>query len=177
MTTPTYGLMAEFKDPEAILSAIKIARAAGYVQLDAYSPFSIDGLADEISKSSNKIEWSAFFGGVLGILAGIALQYYSAAGVYPMNIGGRPLVSWTAYVPVCFELMILFSALSSVLSMFFLNHLPQPYHPVFNVSEFSLFSKNRFFIVIEVADPLFDPYKTRIFMESLNAEKVFEVAK
>ena len=102
MTTQIYGLMAEFKDPEATLLAIKAARAAGYKQMDAYSPFSIDGLADEITTSSKQIEWSAFYGGVLGILVGIALQYYSAAGAYPMNIGGRPLISWTAYVPVCF---------------------------------------------------------------------------
>jgi hypothetical protein len=175
MNTPMYGLMAEFKTPEMLLSAVKAARAANYKMLDAYSPFPIDGLAESINKTSTRIEWIAFCGGTIGILSGIALQYYSAAIGYPMNIGGRPLISWPAYVPICFELMVLFSVLFMVFAMFYLNKLPRPYHPVFNVPDFSLVSKDRFFIVIENNDPLFDLQKTRLFFETLKAEKIFEV--
>jgi hypothetical protein len=177
MTTPIYGLMAEFKTPEKLLAAVKAARAAGYQMMDAYSPFPIDGLAEELTKNSKRIEWIAFFGGFFGILVGVALQYYGAVLAYPMNIGGRPLISWPAYVPICFELMVLFSVFALVFAMFFFNKLPQPYHPVFNVSEFSLVSKNRFFIVIENKDTLFNLQKTFIFLETLNAENIFEVCQ
>lgn len=177
MKAPLYGLMAEFKEPEKVLLAIKSAKEAGFNVIDAYSPFPIEGMDELINKKNNQIGWIAFFFGIFGIIAGIALQYYVGAVVYPINVGGRPLVSWATFVPICFELMVLFSCLGIVFSMFLLNRLPEPYHPVFNVPEFSLIAKDRFFIVIEKKDPLFDIHTTRTFLESLSAEKVFEVCQ
>lgn len=176
MKVPIYGLMAEFKEPEKILFAVKEVHAAGFRAVDAYSPFPIDGLAEELGQSCEEIGWIAFGCALLGIITGLALQYYSSAIAYPMNIGGRPLNSWPSFIPVCFELMVLFAAAGSVLSMFFLNRLPEPYHPVFNSPEFTFATRNRFFLLIEKNDPLFDLRITRTFLESLNPERVIEVS-
>jgi len=106
---------------------------------------------------------------------GYYLQYWISVSDYPLNIGGRPLHSWPAFIPVTFELIILGAALAAVLGMLALNRLPMPYHPVFNVPAFELATRNRFFLCIEATDPKFDAAETRRFLESLKPHGVFEV--
>jgi hypothetical protein len=95
------------------------------------------------------------------------MQYWSMAVDYPLNVGGRPHNSWPVFIPVTFELMVLVAALAAILGMFFLNGLPQPYHPVFNVARFARASQDRFFLCIEALDPRFDLERTRQFLAGL----------
>jgi hypothetical protein len=92
-----------------------------------------------------------------------------------MNIGGRPLNSWPAFIPVTFELTVLGAAIFSVVGMLALNKLPQPYHPVFNVERFAHASTDRFFLCIEARDPIFNLADTSRFLQSVAAEHVSEV--
>jgi hypothetical protein len=99
-----------------------------------------------------------------------------SAVAYPLNIGGRPYLSWPMFVPVTFELTILFAAFAAVFGMFALNGLPMPYHPVFNVQRFTAHaSQDGFFLAIEAADPKFDRAGTRAFLQSLGAREVNDV--
>jgi hypothetical protein len=77
---------------------------------------------------------------------------------------------------VTFEMTVLFAAFSAVLGMLLLNGLPRPYHPVFNVAQFGMASRNRFFLCIERSDPSFDPGRTRTFLEGLGPLGVYDVA-
>jgi len=173
---PVYGLMAEFEDPNQLVAAAHRAREAGYRRMDAYSPLPIEELHDAIGFHDTKLPMIVLIGGLVGCLAGYLLQYWVSTMAYPINVGGKPLNSWPAFIPVTFECTILGAALSAVLGMLGLNGLPQPYHPVFNVARFALASRNRFFLCIEARDRKFDLAETRRFLETLEAKEVSVVA-
>lgn len=172
---PLYGVMAEFDDPGGLLDAARRAYEAGYRRMDAYSPFPVHGLAEAIGFRRTHLPLLVLVGGIAGGVVGYYLQYWISVSAYPLNIGGRPLHSWPAFIPVTFELIILGAALAAVLGMLALNGLPMPYHPVFNVPAFELATRNRFFLCIEATDPKFDAAETRRFLESLKPHGVFEV--
>jgi Protein of unknown function (DUF3341) len=175
VTTPVYGLMAEFETPTEVLVAAKKTFAEGYRNIDAYSPQPVHGLAEAIGFRKNRVALVCLVGGLLGLATGLALQEWINLSAYPLNIGGRPLNSWPSFIIVCFELTILFGGLSACIGMFAMNGLPMPYHPVFNVSEFASASRDRFFLCIESVDPKFDMVTTRSFLESLAPASIAEV--
>ena len=170
-----YGLLAEFGAAEALVAAARRSREAGYRQMDAYSPFPIEELTEALGIRKTRLPLLVLLGGVLGGVGGYLLQYWTATVSYPLNVGGRPLHSWPAFIPVAFELTILGAALFAVLGMLALNGLPMPYHPVFNVPRFALATRDRFFLCIEAHDALFDREKTAIFLRDLGASEVTEV--
>src|SRR5262245_40177523 len=137
---PPYGLMAEFGNPEALVQAAQRAFEAGFRKMDAYTPFPIEGLAEALGSHKTRVPLIVLLGGVIGCLGGFYLQYWVHVIDYPLNIGGRPLNSWPAFVPVTFEMTILIAALSAFFGLLILNGLPMPYHPVFNVERFHLAS-------------------------------------
>ena len=168
--------MAEFDDPNSLLAAAHRAREHGYRQMDAYSPLPIEELHEAIGLGHSRLSLIVLMGGIVGCIGGFLLQYWSSAIAYPLNIGGRPLNSWPAFIPVTFECTILGAALAAVLGMLALNGLPQPYHPVFNVPRFALASRNRFFLCIEARDARFDLVRTRQFLETLDPREITTVA-
>jgi hypothetical protein len=175
-TTAIYGLMAEFDDPTTLVAAAAQARREGYQSMDAYSPYPIEELHEALGAHHTRLPLIVLIGGLCGCIGGYALQVWVSAVAYPINVGGRPYHSWPAFIPITFECTILAAALSAVLGMLALNHLPMPYHPVFNVPRFALASRNRFFLCIESKDPKFDLDGTRRFLETLNPREVSTVA-
>jgi hypothetical protein len=176
MNAKPYGLMAEFETPTALVNAARSVRGKGYRKLDAYSPFPIEELSEALHLHKNKLPLIVLLGGILGGLGGYLLQYYITVWYFPINIGGRPLHSWPAYIVITFETTILFAALAAVFGLMALCGLPMPYHPVFNVPSFALASRNRFFLCVEASDPLFDAEGTRKLLETLEPTEVSEVA-
>jgi hypothetical protein len=174
-TRPAYGLMAEFGDPTSLVAAAKRTYAEGYRRFDSYSPFPIHELFDAMQCHDRRVPLFVLLGGIAGAIAGFGLQAWVSAVAYPLNIGGRPYISWPMFIPVTFELTILFAALAAVLSWIVLNGLPMPYHPVFNVPRFATASQDRFFLAIEATDPNFDRTRTFEFLKSLGAREINEV--
>ncbi|TMA80262.1 MAG: DUF3341 domain-containing protein [Deltaproteobacteria bacterium] len=172
---PIYGLLAEFDTPTELVTAARKARAEGYRVMDAYSPFPIEELAEALHFHDRRLPLVVLLGGLFGGVAGYALEYWTSVIDYPLNVGGRPLHSWPAFIPVTFETTVLCAALSAVLGMLALNGLPMPYHPVFNVPRFALASRDQFFLCIEATDPHFDRVITRRFLERLDPLSVSEV--
>jgi hypothetical protein len=176
MIKSIYGVIAEFENPTALVNAARAAREKGYRKLDAYSPFPIEELNDALHLHHNKLPLIVLLGGIVGGTLGYLLQYYVTVIYFPINVAGRPLHSWPSYIVITFEMTILFAALSAVLGLLALCGLPMPYHPVFNVPRFALASRNRFFLLIQARDPLFDREKTSEFLLALEPREVSEVA-
>jgi hypothetical protein len=173
---PVYGLMAEFEDPSDLVAAAHRAYHEGYRTMDAYSPLPIEELHEAIGMKNTRLPLIVLIGGLVGCIGGFGLQVWASMVAYPLNVAGKPLFSWPAFIPVTFECTILGAALSAVFGMLALNGLPQPYHPVFNVPRFTLASRNGFFLCIESRDAMFDMNGTRAFLERLGAREVTTVA-
>jgi hypothetical protein len=168
--------MAEFNSVMDLITACRAVRDAGYVHVDAFTPYPSEEVAEALGHHHSKLPGIVLGGGLLGGIAGYLLQYWTQVMVYPMNIGGRPFHSWPAFIVPTFECTILGAALAAVFGMFFLNGLPQPYHPVFNVPRFALASRDRYFLLVESRDPKFETDATRRMLADLNASEVSEVA-
>jgi len=173
--SPLHGVLAEFETPEQLIAAAKKAREAGYKRMDAYTPFPIEGLSEAIGFRRSFVPLITLLGGIAGGLGGFGLQYWCAAITYPMNIGGRSLNSWPAFIPVTFELTVLGASICGVVGMFALNKLPQPYHPVFNVERFAHASTDRFYLCIEAHDPKFNLAEVSRLLQEAHARHVTEV--
>ena len=167
--------MAEFDDPSALVAAARRAYEAGYRKMDTFSPFPVEEAWEAIGHHDRRLSKIVLAGGLTGLLTGIGLQEWVHELAYPINIAGKPLNSWPQFVPVCFELTILFAALSAVLGMIILNGLPAPYHPAFNVPRFERASRDKFFLLVESDDPKFDRQATLEFLKGLNPSEINEV--
>ncbi len=170
-----HGLMAEFKAPADLVRAAREVHAAGYRKVDAYTPYPMEEVLDALHLHGTRVPPIVLAGGLLGLAAGWGLEYWISVIDFPMNIGGRPYNAWPVFVVPAFETTVLFAALAAVVGMLALNGFPQPYHPVFNVSNFATASRDRFFLCIESGDPKFDPAATRDFLQGLGATAVEEV--
>ncbi len=173
--TPIYGLLAEFQKPEEILQATQRAREAGYHDIDAFTPYPIEGLGEVLGMKHTRMPFVVLMAGITGAVVGFFMQYYSMAVNYPFNVGGRPTNSWPVYIPITFELLVLVSGLAALIGMLFLNGLPRPHHPLFNVPQFARASQDHFFLCIEATDPRFDRTATRDFLAGLGPMEVLEV--
>ena len=177
MSENLYGIMAEFREPEQLVAAARAAYKAGYRKMDAYSPYAVEGVAEAIGFHKTRVPLVVLLGGICGAVTAYVMQWYSAVIDYRLNVGGRPPHSWPAFIPITFELTVLFAAIAAVIGMLAMNGLPKPYHPVFNAPEFKLASQTRFFLCIEADDHVFRADEVREFFLSLGPEKVMEVEK
>lgn len=172
-----YALAAEFPEPEPLTEAAKRTREAGYRRFDAFTPYPVDPLPEAMGLRETKMPAIVLLGGLFGAGAAYLMQYYAATISYPWNIGGRPFHSWPSFVPITFELAVLFGSLFGFFGMLALNRLPQPYHSMFNHPSFDRASRDRFFLTIEREDELFERQGTREFLEGLGAIRIREVEK
>jgi hypothetical protein len=167
--------MAEFDTAAELVDAARAVRDAGFKKTDAFSPFPIHEMDEALGIKRSVLPLLVFFGGITGLMLGIGLQVFVHYIDYPLNIGGRPFLSWILFVPASFELTILLAGFTAVFGMLFLNGLPRPYHPVFNVPRFALATREKFFLLIESADERYDYDETKQFLQSLDPQEVFDV--
>lgn len=170
-----FGMIAEFDTPEELLHATKRAYEAGYRSMDAYSPFPIHGLAEAMGVKKTYVPVITLLGALSGTIAALSLQYFTMVWHYPYMAGGKPFNSWPSWMPVTFELTILFGAFAALGSMLAFNGLPRPYHPIFNAKRFERASSDGFFLCIEKTDSQYHADSVRNFLQELKPVDVSEV--
>lgn len=171
-----YGLIAEYDTPEQVVHAAESARKAGYTKMDAYSPHPVEGIEDALGLKPTRLGFVVLAMGLIGAVAGYAMQWYAGAEFYPLNIGGRPMNPWPTYIVITFEVTVLASALTAGLFMLARNGLPRPYHSIFNAPGFERASRDGYYLCVESVDPRFDAAAVRTFLEGTDPVRVEEVA-
>ena len=169
-----YGILAEFRTPDELLAAARRAREQGYRDLDAFTPFPVQGLAEVLDIRDSRVLWLGLGGGIFGFLVAVGMQVF-VNWHYPLDVGGRPVFALSAFAVIAFELTVLFAALTPAIGMLVMNGLPRLNYPVFSASRFKLASNDRFFLCIKAGDARFDPQKTTAFLESTGAETIERV--
>ncbi len=170
-----HGIMAEFVRADHLLDAAVRARKEGYTRMDAYTPYPVEGLAAVVEGKRSWLPLVFLLGGLIGGGGGYFMEWYAMVHAYPMNVGGRPLHSWPAFIPVTFELTILISALSGIVALFFATRLPRLNHPLFGMPDFERATVDRFFLCIESSDPRFSVESVTRFLETTGPVKIKEV--
>lgn len=169
------AVMAEFTDVQSVTLAAKRIRDEGFKQWDVHTPFPIHGMDSAMGIRATILPWLVLGAGLTGLGLGLFMQWYMNTFDYPYYISGKPLFSLPAFIPVIFELTILFSALTAVFGMLLLNRLPMLYNPLMKHERFRRVTSDRFFIVIDSADPKFDEARTTELLKSLGATAVERV--
>ncbi len=173
--TTLVGFTAEFDNVDSVLSAARKVRSAGYKVWDVHSPFPIHGIDAIIGIRPTILPWMVLCAGCTGTTCAILMQWWMNAYDYKLLVSGKPFFSLPANVPIIFELTVLFSALTAVFGMLALNRLPLLYNPLFKSARFRRVTNDRFFVLIDSSDRLFDEVKTPEFLETLSPLSVERV--
>ena len=175
MAAKEFGLLAEFTTTSGVYHACEKVRDAGYQAWDAHTPFPVHGLDRAMGIKRSPLPWVILVMGLSGAGSALLLQWWVAVKASPLIIAGKPLFSWQAFVPVTFEVGVLFAALGAVFGMLHFARLPRHHHPLFASRRFERVTDDRFFISIEATDPKYDPQGTLDFLQSLGATHVEKV--
>jgi len=167
-----YAVMGEFTDPHDLVHAGRKIREMGYTKIDAMSPFPVHGIDDAIGVPQSKLGWIVICIGLCGTATALLLQWWAGTINYPLVIGGKPLFDFSFSIPITFELTVLFSAFASVIGMFALNGLPRLYHPAHNYRQAHRATDDRFILLVEADDPIFNPQLTTEHLKSVGADTV-----
>jgi hypothetical protein len=174
-TAGLYGMMAQYDTPDDLLHIAAVLREAGYKRWDVFSPFPIHGMDHAMGLGRSPLGWIVLGGGITGVIAALGMQWFMALADYPLITAGKPTsgpAAWIPFIPVTFELMVLFSAFAAVIGMLILNGLPQWYHPTLKRDSFARATDDGFFVVIEAGDAKFDVDLTKRLLEEYGGRNI-----
>lgn len=175
MAEKPYGLAATFDTTAALMRAAQQVRDAGFHKWDCITPFPVHGLDQAMGVGRSRVPRFSLAGGITGFCTGMCMIFYMNGFDYRLTVGGKPYFSPLFAFPISYELTILFTAFATIGGMFLLNGLPMHYHPVLNYPNIRRATDDRFLIVIERADPKFDPAATRALLERVGGKDIEEV--
>ena len=142
-------VLAEFPTGAALVEATTKMRVAGFVEMDTYSPYPLHGGSEALGLPRSKVPLIALVAGLTGTVSALAMQTWMNSVDYPINVGGRPVLSLPAWIPITFELSVLLAAFGIFFGLLGLSRLPQPYHPVFEHEAFRSASTHGFWLSVQ----------------------------
>jgi hypothetical protein len=169
------GLLAEFETPEALLEAARGLRESGFTRLSAFTPYPMEGLEEELGLRRSRIPVYVLLAALVGAGLAFLVQYWANGVSYPLDVGGRPLFSWPAFVPITFEMAVLAGAFAAVIGVLAGSGLPRLWHPLFQVEGFERATVDRFFLGVDRADPRFAPERLARELRDMGALRVVAV--
>jgi hypothetical protein len=170
-----WGLLAQYENPAEIFHAAEKMRDSGFTKWDACVPFPVHGLDKAMGLKPSKLPWVALTCGIIGSISFLFLEVWASGNAYPFIVGGKPLFSLPAFVPVWYEGTVLSSCVGAFFGYWVLNGLPRPHHPAFASARFERVTDDKFFIMVEAADPNFDRQKTAALLKETGASFIEEL--
>jgi len=167
-----HGVVAYFDTAPDIYHAAEAVREAGYTRWDVHTPFPVHGMEDAMGMKKTKLPIIVACGAFTGTFLAWLMQYWMSAVDYPLVVHGKPPGAWEAFVPIMFEISVLLAAFTTLFTMLALNGLPRFYHPLFKKESFLRVSQDRFAVVIEAADPRFDPGHVRKVLADAGSRQI-----
>jgi hypothetical protein len=162
------GVAGIWLDEHSLVDAARKTREAGYKKFEAVSPYPLHGIDDAMEIPRSFIPWVTFVFGTLGCLFGLWFTWWASAVDWPINVGGKPMWSLAAFIPVIFECTILLGALSSVAAMFVLNGLPKIDPPIIDPD----LTSHKFALFVPNDDVGYDATRVEQLFKSLGATEV-----
>ena len=182
--TQLVGLLAQFDDPDSLLEACDQCRQSGFTSTDAFTPFPVHGIDPALGIKRSILPFIVLCVGITGLFVGLGLQFFANSNAfdavspfkgYGYFIGGKPIFSVPANIPVTFEIIVLSSAFATFLGMWGLNRLPMFSNPLHRISRFKRATNDKFFLVINTNDAKFDRSSTEAKMTEWGAVAIEEV--
>jgi hypothetical protein len=166
------GLLAEFSDPESLVAAIRAMHDKGYDTLDAYTPFPLESAEEALHVRRTRLPFFIFGVGIAAAGSAYLLQWFLVAYLYPLNAGGRPPHMPLGYIPITFEMGVLFASFAAFFGFLVRARLVRLWEPVFEIEGFERASIDRFWLEVGADDPLFDREKTARELEEQSPLRV-----
>lgn len=173
----TGSLLAEFAGEAEIVQAARALREQGYRELDAITPRPIQALQELLAPVRSTLPRSVLVAGILGGITALGVQWFCNAWDYPLNVGGRPPFSLPAFIPITFEITVLFAGLTAFFGVLHRMRLPQLAHPVFDAPGIESASIDHFWLVVDASDAHFDAAETERALLELGADHVARVGQ
>lgn len=170
-----YGVVAEFPRMDSLVAAARTVRARGLGPIETYTPFPSEELEELIAGKQRALPAAMFIFGMIGMIGFFFLEYWCAVVNYPINVGGRPLDSWPAFIPSCFEVGLVWAAAAGFIGFFVANRLPKLFHPLNRVPGFERASQDAFFLAVEASAPGFDRHRVHSLFQEHGALRVVDV--
>jgi hypothetical protein len=175
MPERSYGLIATFDTPGAVLHAAQKVRDAGYRNWDCITPFPVHGIDKAMGLSRSRVPRVSLVGGITGFCTGMSMIWFMDKFDYALTVGGKPFFSPLFAFPVSYELTILFTAFATIGGMFVINGLPMHHHPVLHYENIRRGTDDLFFVVIERSDPRYSLENTRALLEKVGGRDIKEL--
>jgi hypothetical protein len=168
------GLLGYFDGPKAIiLGARRMRKNNAFKKWDAFAPFPVHTLDEAMGISPSHLPWIVLCGGLSGLSFAIWFLSWTSAVDYPMWVGGKPMLSWPAWVPIFFELTVLISAFANLGGMLFFCGLPfgakKPLDPGFTDDKFALW--------IPTTEPGYDQSRFEQLLRDAGASEIRVIGK
>jgi len=174
MSNNNGGVMGIFTDEHTILLAAEKTRLKGFVNFDAVTPYPVHGMEEAVGVKRSWIPWVTLIAGAAGCLFGLWFTWWTSAVSWPINVGGKPMWSLPAFIPIIFELTILFAALASVKVMIIVAcGLPKIDPPVVDLD----LTSHKFGLFVSEKDAKYNAREVQAWMQELGAEAVHEVGE
>lgn len=167
------GIAGIFVDEHKTVEAARKVREMGFTKFDAITPYPVHGMEEAMGIKRSVIPYVTFVGGLVGCASAYALTVWTSAYDWPINVGGKPYVSLPAFIPIMFELTILFAALSSVSAFAWFCKLPKIDPPIIDPD----LTSHKFAIYIAEDDAAFDAGKIEQLFRSAGATDVKKMAE